>query len=71
MCYNMVMKVKVRRIGSSLGVILPRDRLEELGVREGDTVILRRIEKPAKEIKGILKRESFRFKRAYEDHDRD
>jgi bifunctional DNA-binding transcriptional regulator/antitoxin component of YhaV-PrlF toxin-antitoxin module len=30
------MKLKVRRVGNSLGVILPKDTLEEWGVREGD-----------------------------------
>ena len=30
--------MKVRRIGNSLGVILPRDVLNALGVDEGDTV---------------------------------
>ncbi|WP_300395516.1 AbrB/MazE/SpoVT family DNA-binding domain-containing protein [Henriciella sp.] len=30
--------MKVRKIGNSLGVILPRDILNALGVEEGDTV---------------------------------
>nr|WP_325048729.1 AbrB/MazE/SpoVT family DNA-binding domain-containing protein [Henriciella mobilis] len=30
--------MKVRKIGNSLGVILPRDILNTLGVEEGDTV---------------------------------
>lgn len=30
--------MKIRRIGNSLGVILPRDILNALGVDEGDTV---------------------------------
>ena len=30
--------MKVRRVGNSLGVILPRDLLAALGVEEGDTV---------------------------------
>ena len=30
--------MKVRRVGNSLGVILPRDLLNALGVEEGDTI---------------------------------
>jgi putative addiction module antidote len=30
--------MKVRRIGNSLGVLLPRELLSVLGVEEGDTV---------------------------------
>ncbi len=30
--------VKIRKIGNSLGVILPKDILEALGAREGDVI---------------------------------
>jgi antitoxin component of MazEF toxin-antitoxin module len=36
----MFMKVQLRRIGNSLGVILPRTTLEAWGVREGDALEL-------------------------------
>ena len=34
------MKLKIRAVGSSAGVILPKDALKHLGVREGDEVYL-------------------------------
>jgi putative addiction module antidote len=34
----MAKKLKVRKIGNSLGVILPRDVLEDLRVEEGDSL---------------------------------
>jgi putative addiction module antidote len=33
-------KLTVRKIGNSLGVILPREALNELGLREGDSITL-------------------------------
>ena len=30
--------LKIRKIGTSLGIVLPKDLLTELGVREGDTL---------------------------------
>ena len=35
-CYNFSMKLTVRKIGNSLGVIVPKSRLHEWGVSEGD-----------------------------------
>lgn len=35
-------KLKVRRIGNSLGVVLPKEMLQELGVGEGDELIATR-----------------------------
>ncbi len=64
------MDAKVRKIGTSLGVIIPKEKLEELAVKEGDTIIIRRIEKPVKEIRGILKGVDIRFERKLEDRDR-
>lgn len=31
-------KLKIRKIGNSLGVVLPKDVLEQLKVKEGDTL---------------------------------
>lgn len=39
-CYNSPMKLTVRRIGNSLGVILPKSMLTTWGVGEGDTLEL-------------------------------
>ena len=36
----MPMETKVRRIGNSLGIILPREALHAMKVREGDTLYL-------------------------------
>jgi putative addiction module antidote len=36
----MAMKTKVRRIGNSLGIVLPREALNELKVEEGATLYL-------------------------------
>ncbi len=39
-CYTvgMVLELKVRKVGNSLGVVLPKEVLTHLKVREGDTV---------------------------------
>jgi putative addiction module antidote len=34
----MVLELKLRRIGNSVGVVLPKEALAHLKVREGDTV---------------------------------
>lgn len=39
-CYNSAMKVAVRRIGNSLGVLLPKATLDAWGVGEGDALHL-------------------------------
>ena len=39
-CYNCTMKVAVRRIGNSLGVLLPKATLDAWGVGEGDALHL-------------------------------
>jgi len=39
-CYNAQMKLTVRRVGNSLGVILPKNTLDEWGVGEGDQLEL-------------------------------
>ena len=35
-CYNIPMKLELRRIGNSLGVIVPKESLRNWGVGEGD-----------------------------------
>jgi len=65
----MVLKAKIRRIGTSLGIIIPKETLEKMKVREGDTVIIPRIETPVKEIRGILKGTGFVFERESADRD--
>jgi len=39
-----MVKLKVRKVGTSAGVILPKETLHRLGVSEGDTIYL--IESP-------------------------
>jgi len=68
---NMTIETKVRKVGSGLGILLPKKKLEEIGVSEGATIVIRRIERPAKEIRGILKGSAFRFERQKEDRDID
>jgi hypothetical protein len=65
----MVIETKVRKIGTGFGILIPKKKLEEIGVEEGATVIVRRIERPVKEIRGILRGSSFRFERQTEDRD--
>ncbi|MBI2078990.1 MAG: hypothetical protein HYT80_11595 [Euryarchaeota archaeon] len=38
-----MLEAKVRRIGSSLGVLLPKQRLDDLGVKEGDLLRIPRL----------------------------
>lgn len=42
--------LKIRKIGNSLGVILPRDLLAELGLGEGDEVVAARSGRGALEL---------------------
>jgi hypothetical protein len=65
----MVTEAKVRKIGTGLGILIPKKKLEEIGAGEGTVVILRRIETPAKEIRGILRDSGLKFKRQTEDRD--
>ncbi len=39
---SMIRKIKVRKIGNSLGVVLPKDVLEQLGVKEGEELVFTR-----------------------------
>jgi bifunctional DNA-binding transcriptional regulator/antitoxin component of YhaV-PrlF toxin-antitoxin module len=65
----MALKAKIRRIGTSLGIIIPKETLETMKMREGDTVIIPRIEAPVKEIRGILKGTGIVFERESADRD--
>jgi len=65
----MALKAKIRRIGTSLGIIIPKETLEMMKMREGDTVIIPRIENPAREIRGILKGTGIVFERESADRD--
>ena len=62
----MTLEAKVRRIGTGYGILIPKKKLEELDVRENDTILIRRIEKPVKDIRGILKYSGFSFERTHE-----
>jgi len=66
---NMGVKARVRKIGTSMGIIIPKEKLEELSVREGDTIVIPRIEKNVKEIRGILKGTKIVFERESIDRD--
>ena len=36
----MVLELKLRKIGNSLGIVLPKEALQHLGAEEGDSVTL-------------------------------
>jgi putative addiction module antidote len=36
----MIMKLKLRKVGNSVGVVLPKEALAKLNVKEGDTLVL-------------------------------
>ena len=65
---RVTIETKVRKVGSGLGVLLPKKKLEEIGASEGTIIVIPRIERPAKEIRGILKRSSYKFERQMEDY---
>lgn len=57
-----MLELKVRRIGSSLGVLLPKAKLDAAGVREGDIVMLPRIApRGRRELYGVWKRRPVRL----------
>lgn len=62
----MTLEAKVRRIGTGYGILIPKRKIEELGVGENDIILIKKIEKPAQDIRGILKRTGFSFERARE-----
>jgi bifunctional DNA-binding transcriptional regulator/antitoxin component of YhaV-PrlF toxin-antitoxin module len=59
-------RTKVRKIGTGYGVLIPKKNLDQLGARENDAILIRRIEKPVKDIRGILKQTNFKkFERGH------
>ncbi len=57
-----MMELKVRRVGSSLGVLLPKRLLDEAGIGEGDTIRLPRIARPSPlELYGVWKEKPVRL----------
>jgi hypothetical protein len=65
----MTLEAKVRRIGTGYGILIPRRKLEEIGAKEGDRILVKRIEKPVEDIRGVLKGSGFRFHRQPEDRE--
>jgi hypothetical protein len=65
----MVIEAKVRKIGTGFGILIPKKKLEEIGAGEGAIIILRRIERPVEEIRGILRDSGLQFERQTEDRD--
>ena len=66
---HMALGAKVRRIGTGYGILIPKKKLEEIGAKEGDMIVIKRIEKPVEDIRGILKGSSIRFRRETEDRE--
>ncbi|MDV3292816.1 MAG: hypothetical protein LYZ70_00925 [Nitrososphaerales archaeon] len=62
-------EAKVRRIGTGYGIPIPKKRLDEMGAGEGDAIILRRVERPAQEIRDILAGTGFKFERDRKEHE--
>ncbi len=51
------LRVKVRKIGTSYGVIISKDYLDRLQVSEGDTLLIKEIEPvkpPVSDVKGMF-----------------
>lgn len=50
------LEVKVRKIGTSYGVIISKEVLDSMKVQEGDTLIIKDVEplKQAKDIRGMF-----------------
>ena len=63
------MEAKLRKIGTGYGILIPKKRIDELGIKENDTIEIKRIERPATEIRGILKDTGYEFEREHKDHD--
>jgi bifunctional DNA-binding transcriptional regulator/antitoxin component of YhaV-PrlF toxin-antitoxin module len=59
---HMALEAKVRRIGTGYGILIPKKKLEEIGAKEGDRIVIKRIEKSVGDIRGMLKGSSFRFR---------
>lgn len=50
------LQVKVRKIGTSYGVIIPKEVLDSMKVKEDDTLVIKDIEplRPVKDVRGML-----------------
>ena len=57
----------MRRVGTGYGILIPKKKIEELGVGENDTIVIKRIERPVQDIRGILKHKGFSFERVHEE----
>lgn len=57
-----MLELKLRRVGSSLGVILPKKALDEAGFGEGDMIQLPRLSRPfPRELFGVWKKHPVRL----------
>lgn len=57
-----MLELKIRRVGSSLGVLLPKKALDEAGIREGDRIEIPRIApRAAHDYYGIWARDPVRI----------
>lgn len=63
----LALEAKVRRIGTGYGILIPKKKIEELGVGENDTIVIKRIEKPVRDIRGLLKHSGYSFERTHEE----
>ena len=61
----MAMETKVRRIGNSLGIVLPKEALQAMKVEEGTTLYL--TEAPANSLRITPEKEGFAEKAAIAD----
>lgn len=66
-----IVQAKIRKIGTGYGILLPKRALDELDASEGDTIVIRRIEKPVNEIRGILRDYKIDLDREHEEEQRD
>ena len=63
------MEAKIRRIGTGYGILIPKKTIDELEVKENDVIVIKRIEKPVEDIRGLLKDTGFKFERSKDDHE--
>lgn len=62
-----LIEAKVRRVGSSLGVLLPKRALDEAGIREGDTIQLPALARfPVEDLYGIWRERPVRLQEGSE-----
>ena len=61
---RMTLKAKVRRVGAGYGILIPKRKLEEIDAKGEDTIVIKKIDKSAEDIRGMLK--GFRFEQETE-----